>query len=376
MTLPKSIGLPRMVVETGEKRVFLPEFVEFLNSIGLHVYIEEGYGSRLGYTFDDFRRGSENVHQCNRTHAFSQDLILILRAPKREEFRLLKQDSILISMLHFPTRPGRVEALILQKINAISLDSIIDDFNVRRIENMPSVAWNGLEIAFDLLEKKWPKLIHPENKPINILIIGTGMVGKYAVEAGTKLGNVERYNDHLAIGGFGAVCTSIGRATTSHPEVMMGLLQSTDILVDATQRRNPSYPVVPNAWIANLPDHAIIVDLSVDPYLPNNEPPIVRGIEGIPQGNLDKYIFDSDDPDWCQTIPDGTPTDHRRTTVTCYSWPGIHPQTAMEHYARQLKPLIKVLVEVGYHNLSLDGDFFERALYRGTLKYFLENREI
>lgn len=365
-----------MQVEAGEKRVFLPEFVEFLINIGLHVYIEEGYGSRLGYTFDEFRRGSENIHLCTREQAFSQDLILILRAPKRDEFQLVKPNSTLISMLHFPTRPGRVEALLQHKINAISLDSIIDDFNVRRMENMPSVAWNGLETAFDLLEEKWPDLNHPENRPINVLVLGTGMVGKHAVEAGTKLGNVERYNDHLAIGGFGAVCTSVGRATTKHPEIMLGLLQSTDILVDATQRRNSSRSVIPNAWIAYLPEHAIIVDLSVDPYLPNNDPPIVRGIEGIPQGNLDKYIFYPDDPEWGQTIPEEVPNNNRRTTVTCYSWPGIHPQTSMEHYARQLKPLLRVLVEVGYQNLSLEGDFFERALYRGTLKSFLESREI
>ena len=41
-----------MRVEAGEKRVFLPELINAINDMGLHVYIEEGYGSRLGYTFD------------------------------------------------------------------------------------------------------------------------------------------------------------------------------------------------------------------------------------------------------------------------------------------------------------------------------------
>jgi alanine dehydrogenase len=131
--------------------------------------------------------------------------------------------------------------------------------------------------------------------------------------------------------------------------------------------------VIPNEWLGWLPEHAIIVDLAVDPYLPQHTPPTVRGVEGIPQGNLDQYIFAPDDPKWCATIPAGVPVQNRRRTVTCYSWPGIHPEACMEHYARQLSPFVKVLAEKGYDQLSLDGDYFERALYRGTIKSFLES---
>ncbi len=77
----------------------------------------------------------------------------------------------------------------------------------------------------------------------------------------------------------------------------------------------------------------------------------MRGIEGIPQGNLDKYVFYPEDPDWTFTIPEGVPTEQRRITVTCYSWPGIHPEACMRHYAKQLQPLLEVLVEKGYEGL-------------------------
>ena len=40
----------------------------------------------------------------------------------------------------------------------------------------------------------------------------------------------------------------------------------------------------------------------------------------------------------------------------------------MTHYAQQLNPMMPVLFEKGYAGLSLEGGYFERALYRATLK--------
>ena len=38
----------------------------------------------------------------------------------------------------------------------------------------------------------------------------------------------------------------------------------------------------------------------------------------------------------------------------------------------QLEPLLESLVKKGYDGLSSDGDYFERALYRGSLRGWLE----
>ncbi len=368
-----TIGFPRMMNEAGEKRVFLPEFIQFLASQGAFIYIEEGYGARSGFMFDDYRWGNERVRRCTRYEAFLQDLVVVLRSPNLQEYQLIKPGGCLVSMLHFPTRPKRVQALKDLGVNAVSLDSIVNDNNLRMVENMRAVAWNGLEVAFDVLEADWPDLQHPDGKPIKVLVLGTGMVGKHAVEAGTKLGNIERNNEHIGVEGLGAVAVSVGRNITTNPATMQKLFRDTDILVDATQRRDTANPVVPNAWIDWLPRHAILVDLAVDPYTLDSDPPVVRGVEGIPQGNLDKYIFKPEEVDWTDTIPESIPTACRRTAVSCYSWPGIHPEACMHHYARQLKPLMAVLLKSGYSGLKEVDDFFERALYRGSLHAWLES---
>ncbi len=373
MTAPKTIGFPRMMKEPGEKRVFLPEFIQFMARLGLNVFIEEGYGSRSGFTFEDFKQANDTVHRCLRQEAFQQDMVLVLRSPKREELSLLRPGSILVSMLHYPTRPGRVENFKERNNKTISLDSIENDYGIRLVENMKAVAWNGLESAFDILERRWPGLVLPQREPINVLILGTGMVGKHAVDAATKLGNIERNNQHIQEGGPGVIAMSVGRNISSNPQTMEKIIRQADILVDATQRRDCSCPVVPNEWLGWLPEHAVAADLAVDPYTLDTQPPVVRGIEGIPQGNLDKYTFSPDGPEWDRLVPESIPSKNRRSVVSCYSWPGIHPEACMRHYAQQLEPLMEVLAEKGYDDLSPEGSYFERALYRATLKAWLKH---
>jgi alanine dehydrogenase len=373
MTKPKTIGFPRMMKEAAEKRVFLPEFIQFLTDLGAQVLIEEGYGARSGFSFADYQQANPNVQMCSRQEAYQQEVVIILRSPKLAEFDLLRSRATLISMLHYPTRPIRVRALQDHDIHAISLDSIENDNNVRLVENMKAVAWNGLESAFGVLEKRWPGLIRPDGKAIQVLILGTGMVGKHAVDAATKFGSVERNADHMEAGGPGVIAQVIGRNISANAEIMQELFSQADVLVDATQRRDTSKPVVPNSWIDWLPEHAVITDLAVDPYTLDATQPVVRGVEGIPQGNLDKYVFDPQDPEWEETVPDSVPSQHRRAVVSCYSWPGIHPEASMRHYGQQLEPLMEVLMEKGYQRLSRAGGYFERAMYRGTLKAWLKN---
>jgi alanine dehydrogenase len=364
-----SLGLPRMHREPGEKRDFLPDLVGRAARLGVEVWFESGIGSGLGLTDADYvREAPAMVKVMDHASAFQADVVLVLRCPEVEEMGKLRRGSVLVSMVHFPTRPRRIRKLRELGVTAVSLDSLVDDDGRRLVENTKAVAWNGLEAAFEALERIAPERLAPGGPLLQVTVIGAGHVGKHAVQAAQKYGDRERSEQWTARGVPAVEVVAIGRRLTSDERYMRERLARTDVLVDASQREDASQPLIPNAWLARLPSHGVVCDLVVDPYVPTGVPPTVRSIEGIPKGDLDQWIFLPDDPGWSRTIPAGVPTTHRRAVASCYSWPGIHPDACMRVYGRQLWPLLERLLSARVApKLEAARDSLDRALARATL---------
>ena len=369
MTESITIGLARMHLEYGERRDFLPPLVADLEKRGGQVFLEYGYGSGMGFTEADYLDHAPKAKFVSHEEAYQKQIVLVLRCPANKDLELVQPGACLVSMLHYPTRPQRVAYLKSLGIEAISLDSLKDETGRRLIENLRAVAWNGLEVGFQLLHRTYP---HPgleshERGPIQATIIGVGAVGMHAVQAANRYGNIKRWQTLAARGVPGVQVTAVDYDLTGQEKFMKGLLSRTDILVDATQRPSLSMIVIPNEWIGLMPEHAVLVDLSVDPYNCSTNPVEVKGIEGMPQGNLDQYVFMPDDTVY-DRIPDCVSVQHRRHAVSCYSWPGIHPKKCMALYGDQVQPIFRTLIDRGgVQNINPQGRYFERAIGRALL---------
>jgi len=365
-----TVGFPRMHREPSERRDFLPPLIGLLAANGAEVHVESGIGSGMGYTDLDYSMLSPDVVVTDEEDCYRQDIVVVLRAPEGR-YQLLRRGAVLVSMLHLATRPARVRMLAELGIDAISLDLIRNDDGRRLVENLRSVAWNGVASAFAALERRWPALVEVDRDPVRVTIMGAGQVGKHAVEFATKFGDDARNEAFMRRGVPGVEVVTTGRNLTRDEPYLRRRLAVTDILVDATQRHDPSVPLIPNAWLGLMPEHAVICDLVVDPYLLDAEPKVVRGVEGIPQGTLDHWEFDPDDPAW-DTLPPEIPTSERRAVVSCYSWPGVRPEPCMHVYGSQLAPLVETLVQAGgMDGIGPSGSFHARALWRGSLRAWL-----
>jgi len=322
----------------------------------------------MGLTDASYTSLASAVRVGTAAEAWNSPLVLVLRSPEVEEYEgLLRRGGALMAMLHFPTRPRRVAKLRELQVCGISLDSIADDTGSRLVEYTAAVGWNGVEAAFEALQRFSPWRLARDQEPLRVVVLGSGRVGRHAVDAATKYGARSRAAQWSAEGKPPVEVTVVGRLLMGREAYVRALMGRADVLVDASQRADPSTPLVPNAWLSDLSAHAVICDLVVDPYVLNGTPRTVRSVEGIPRGDLDQFIFGVEDAGWSTSVPPSIPQAVRRTTVSCYSWPGVHPLECMERYGHQLAPLLTRLLEVGgAPGLRPDGDAIDRALWRAS----------
>jgi alanine dehydrogenase len=298
---------------------------------------------------------------------FDQDVVVVVRCPDETAIRWMRPGSILVTMLHFPTRPARARLLEDAGVQALSLDSVVDDTGHRLVENLESVGWNGVEAAFQELGRIHPNYSHPSRRPLRVTCLGAGAVGGHAVRAATRYGDPRIREEMVANNVPGVEVTVVDFDLTWHEDYMLGRLERTDLLIDATGRLDTSVPVIPNRWLAALPHEAVILDLSSDPYLPEADPPMVKGIEGVPQGDLDRYVFPVDHPAW-DAQPSSIDTTNRRLALSCYAWPGIHPRRCMEVYGSQIEPLMTIVLTTPMEAWDeRNGPHDVRAAARGAL---------
>lgn len=339
-----TVGLPRMHKEVAERRDFLPEMVGHLGRIGAReVVLEEGYGSGLGISIDAYLRATSRARVASHDECLDQDVVVVLRCPEQHELRGLRRGAVLVSMLHYGTRPERTALLADLGVRAVSLDAITDGSGRRLVENLEAVAWNGVRAAFKEIQRRHPHFDHPSRRPLHVTCLGSGGVGGWAVFAATRYGDPQLRDALVAINVPGVEVTVADFDLTWNEDYMLGRLERTDLLIDATRRADPSRAVVPNAWLSALPDDAVILDLACDPYDLSTTPPVVKGIEGVPHGSLDRYVFPADDEAWNHLDP-RIDTTNRRLALSCYSWPGLDPIGSMRIYGEQLEPLLAIVI--------------------------------
>lgn len=369
MQFIKSMGFPKMHKEEGEIRDFLPKLFGDLKEYDIDIFLEEGYGESMGYKSGDYLQNNKNIKFVPHDNVYKKDLIVVLRSPESEEINLMKEESILISMLHYETRETRNSLLKAKKIICFSMDAMCDDDNNRIMVNYRGTSRAGSRIAFEELKKRTNAFETINNKVITVTIIGMGAVAANSAKA------FEEYSDKeflLENNERGLIVRLLPRNITQNYEKLRDIIETTDILVDASKRPDATKVIVNNELIEFLPTHAVILDLTADPYNEKIVPMQVKGIEGIPTGTLDKYVIEVDD-EMYDGIPKTVSSLNRRVVVSCNAWPGIDAKDCMGLYGRLMVPFLDVVLSNDIQKLNISAkNMYERSLVRASLDYYLK----
>lgn len=361
----KSIGFPRIKNFGGDVRDFLPSLFSYLKQFNdIELFVEKGYGSGLGLTEEDYLKENSNIQFVSADEVYEKDLIVILKMPNLSELEKFRDGCSLFTMCHYSTRPAYVELFKRKNISTFSMDGITDDYGKRLFVDYFRTAFNGSMLAFEELRKSYDDFYSNDRLPIYVTILGVGMVAQNCAKSFEILGDEAFLDKNIP----GVVMQLLPRTITNNEDIMAKLLKQTDILVDATKRADCEKYVLKNTLLENLPKHSIILDITADRY----DGKQVKPIEGTVLGSLESCIIYPDDKRY-DALPNGINSTNRRTTVSCDAWPGTTPKESIKFYEILMKDYLNIILSKKLSTIDENSNnYFERALYRGTLNYFLK----
>ena len=199
-----NIGIPKEVMP-GERRVAaIPETVEKLIKDGHSVMVEKSAGEGAFYSDEAYAAvGAKMVADCEELFA-QTDLILKVKEPQfnkqknLHEVEMMHSGQYLITFIH-PASPANhtmVKDMAAKGVISLTLDGVP---RISRAQNMDALTsmstcagYKGIIMAADSLAKFVPQIFCAVGtiKPINALIIGSGVGGLQAIATAKRLGAV------------------------------------------------------------------------------------------------------------------------------------------------------------------------------------------
>ncbi len=267
------IGLPK---ETyfQEKRICLtPDAVGAMVAHGHRVLLEKGAGEEAGFSDSQYNEAGAKLTN-DKKQVFGCPIILKVEPPTLDELELMKPKTVLISALQLKTRKeSYFKTLAKKKITALGFEFIKDeDQSYPAVKALSEIAGTAsVLIASELMvnAKKGNGLLFGNISgvpPVEVVVIGAGTVGEFAVRSALGLGaSVKVFDSSLTK--LRKLQANVGRplyTSTIQPKNLLKALRRCDVAIGAVRGKNRSPIVVTKTMVENMKKGAIIIDVSVD----------------------------------------------------------------------------------------------------------------
>lgn len=188
--------------KAGEKRVALtPDVVKALVQAGYECLIEKDAG--LSSYFENQKyidAGAVIIDTASEIYS-KADVVLKVNAPSVDEVRMMKKDSVLISLMFASTNPTLIDSFVQQGISAFSMDAIPRISRAQKMDVLSSQAnlagYKAVILGAAALGKIFPLLMTAAGtiKPSKVVIMGAGVAGLQAIATAKRLGAIVEVSD-------------------------------------------------------------------------------------------------------------------------------------------------------------------------------------
>jgi alanine dehydrogenase len=268
------IGIPKELTYQENRVALAPEAVNLLTQNGHRVIIEKGAGENAYFLDSEYSEyGGELVYDSEEV--FKCDILLKIAPPTPKEINLLRPGQTLISTINMPMQSTNYfKALMAKKVNAIAFELIKDKTKTfPLVRSMSEIAGNtSILIASEYLsDKKYGKGRmfggFSGITPSEVVILGAGTVGEFAVRAAMGLGAMVKVFDN-SIYRLRRLQNNLNtRIFTSilQPKVLLKALKTADVVIGAIHSPWGRSPVViTEEMVSQMKYGAVIIDVSID----------------------------------------------------------------------------------------------------------------
>lgn len=198
------IGIPKEVMP-GEDRVSAsPETVALMVKEGWQVLVEAGAGEGAFYHDPQYQEAGAEIVQNVQDLYDRAELILKVKEPLenphtgKHEIDMMHEGQYLITFIH-PAAPANhkmVQRMAEKGVISLTLDGVPRISRAQNLDALTSMStcagYKGILLAANYLPKFMPQIFTAVGmiKPVNVLVIGTGVGGLQAIATAKRLGAV------------------------------------------------------------------------------------------------------------------------------------------------------------------------------------------
>ena len=358
------VAIPRELNSLEPRVSATPGSVKLLIKSGLNIYIESGAGLESFISDDQYKNAGATIVSSSKDLLANADITLKVLPPSKDEIKLLKENSIFISLCQTTRELETVRLISEKSITAFSMHLIPRTTLAQKMDALSSQAniagYKAVLIAASRLGVYMPLLMTAAGtiRPSKVLILGAGVAGLQAIATAKRLGaQVEAFDVRPVVKeqveSLGAKFIEV-ESGEEDGEDEGGYAKETSDEYKKKQQQlihdhiSKSDVVITTALIPGKPAPLLIPTTMVESMKPGS---VIMDLAAENGGN-------------CELTQKDEIINHNQIVIDGTSnLPGSMPVHASELYSKNVSAFLTYMMKDGQLNLDLEDEIISGALY-------------
>jgi len=268
------IGVPKEIKNNEYRVALVPCAVKALIEDGHQVMMEKSAGEGAGIADKDYADAGADIKSSVEEVFLKSDMIVKVKEPQPQEYRLLQEGQILFTYLHLAPSPDLTKALLQAKIIGIAYETVqMENGSLPLLIPMSEIAGKlSVQVGAHYLEKEnggSGVLLGgvPGVQPAKVAVVGGGTVGGSAASIALGMGanvtildiNLERlrYLDNIL---HGRLSLLVSNSENIEKSVVEADLVIGSLLIPGARAKK----IITRNMISRMRKGSVVVDVAID----------------------------------------------------------------------------------------------------------------